>query len=133
MKIYYNPKLMPDEDLARLLICKVPDGKDFTSPEELIPYLNGRWVELIKKSEMSFEKLEKEVYFWLQLENPFLDPARPQDLATLILESPHYSKVLSDPEEISEEKYDTLDMVTAISIYEGETFVSLLQLLNGYF
>ena len=124
---------MPNEDLASLLMCKVPDGKEFKSRVELVPYLNDRWVDLMQKSDLSFDKLEKEVYYWLQMENPFLDPARPQDLANLILESPHYSEVLSDSEDIDEEDYDTQDMETVINMYEEETFGGLLQLLHEFF
>ena len=133
MKIYYNPILMPGDDLPFLLLCKVPDGKEFKSRRELVPYLNDRWVELMKRSDLSFEELQKEVYYWLQMENPFLDSERPQDLATLILESLHYNVILSDPEDDEEIDYEILDMETAISIYEEETFGYLLQLLNEYF
>jgi len=124
---------MPFDDLVRLLICKVPDKKEFNNRKELFPYLNNRWVELIKKSELSFEKLEKEVYYWLHLENPFLDPARPQDLASMILESPHYNGILSDPEDGAEEAVEYLNEENVLSIYEGETFSDLLQLLHAYF
>lgn len=111
----------------------MPDNKEFKSRKELLPYLNNRWVELMKKSVMSFEKLEKEVYFWLQMVNPFLDAARPQDLAALILESPHYSVVLSDSVDIVEVENEILDMGTVTSIYEEENFGSPLQLLHEYF
>jgi hypothetical protein len=131
MKIYYNPKLMPNDALVRLLICKVPDSKEIKNRKELLPYLNDRWVELIKKTDKDLWALERIVYDWLQMENPFLDSERPQDLADLILESPHYSEILSDPEEI--EEYETLDMETAIRIYESETFGDLLELLHEFF
>ena len=124
---------MPYDDLVRLLICKVPDGKEFTSRKELLPYLNYRWVELIKKSEMSFEKLENMVESWLDLYNPFLAAGRPQDLADLILESPHYREVLDEPENNQQEEYYTFDEEALIGIYEEETFEGLLQLLHEFF
>jgi len=133
MKIYYNPKLMPYDDLVRLLFCKIPDNNKIYTAKELLPYLNDRWVELLKKSELSFEKLEQEVYYWLQMENPFLDSSRPQDLAAIILASPHYNVVLSRLDDILENDYKIFDMETIKNIYEAETFGSLLQLLHVYF
>lgn len=122
---------MPGEDLPYLLICMVPDGKAFNSRKELVPYLRDRWVDLIKKNNKDLWALQREVYDWLQMENPFIE--RPQELADLILESPHYSVVLSDPVDIVEVENEILDMETVTSIYEGENFGSLLQLLHEYF